>query len=62
MTSSVSRQRGSLEKCGRTVFKIVSPTDDFKTIKNGITLVARLLQYFPCLCGPQYLAKKVRAL
>ena len=30
----------SLEKCGRTVFKIVSPTDDFETIKNGITLVA----------------------
>ena len=35
---------GSLEKCGRTVFKIVSPTDDFDTIKNGMTLVARLLQ------------------
>ena len=30
----------SLGKCGRTVFKIVSPTDDFETIKNGITLVA----------------------
>ena len=29
---------GSLQKCGRTVFKIVSPTDDFETIKNGITL------------------------
>ena len=28
----------SLEKCGRTIFKIVSPTDDFETIKNGITL------------------------
>ena len=39
-----------LEKCGRTVFKIVSPSDDFDAIKNGITLVARLLQYFPCLC------------
>ena len=35
---------GSLEKCGRTVFEIVSPTDDFETIKNGITLVTRLLQ------------------
>ena len=34
-----------LEKCGRTVFKIVSPTDDFETIKKGITLVVRLLQY-----------------
>ena len=40
---------GSLEKCGRTVFKIVSPTDNFETIKNGITLFAKLLQYFPCL-------------
>ena len=47
MTSSISKQRGqkrSLEKCGRTVFRIVSPTDDFNTIKNEITLVARLLQ------------------
>ena len=35
---------GSLEKCGKTAFKIVLPTDDFLTIKNGITLVARLLQ------------------
>ena len=35
---------GSLEKCGRTVFEIVSPTDNFETIKNGITLVARLSQ------------------
>ena len=35
---------GSLEKCDRTVFKIVSPTDDFETRKNEITLVARLLQ------------------
>ena len=26
-----------------------SPTDDFETIKNEITLVARLLQYFFCL-------------
>ena len=34
----------SLEKCDRTVFEIVSPTDDFQTIKNGITLVARLLK------------------
>ena len=39
----------SLEKCGRTVFKIVSPTDNFETTKNGNTLVARFLQYFPCL-------------
>ena len=39
-----------LEKCGRTVFNIVSPSDDFEAIKNGITLVARLLQCFPCLC------------
>ena len=44
---------GSLEKCGRTVFKIVSPTDDFETIKNGIALVAKLLQYFPCLLRVQ---------
>ena len=35
---------GSLEKCGKTVFKIVSVTDYFEAIKNGITLVARLLQ------------------
>ena len=35
---------GSLEKCGRMAFEIVSPTDDFETMKNGITLVARLLQ------------------
>ena len=35
---------GSLEKCGRTVFEIVSPTDNFQTVKYGITLVARLLQ------------------
>ena len=34
----------SLEKSRRTVFEIVSPTDNFETIKNGITLVARLLQ------------------
>ena len=26
-----------------------SPTDDFETIKNEITLVGRLLQYFFCL-------------
>ena len=36
--------KGSLEKCGRTVFEIVSPTDNFETIENGITIVARLLQ------------------
>ena len=35
---------GSLGKCGRTVFEIVLPTDNFETIKNGFTLVARLLQ------------------
>ena len=33
-----------LEKYGRTVFQIVSPTADFEKIKNGISLVARLLQ------------------
>ena len=38
--------KGSLEKCDRMVVKVVSPTDHFETIKNGITLVARLLQYF----------------
>ena len=38
-----------LEKCGRMAFETVSPTDDFETKNNGITLVARLLQYFPCL-------------
>ena len=38
-----------LEKYGRTVSEIVSPTADFDTIKNGISLVARLLQSFPCL-------------
>ena len=41
-----------LENCGRTGFEIVSPTADFETIKNGIALVARLLQYFPCLYIP----------
>ena len=35
---------GFLEKCDRTVFEIVSPTDDLEKIKNGITLVAGLLQ------------------
>ena len=40
---------GSLDKCIRTVFKIVSPTDNFEAMKNEISLVARLLQYFPCL-------------
>ena len=39
---------GSLEKYGSTIFEIASSTDDFET-KNGITLVARLLQWFPCL-------------
>ena len=39
MTSSVSRQRGL-----KTVFEIAPPTDDFKKIKNEITLVVRLLQ------------------
>ena len=38
---------GSLEKCGRTVFKIVSPTDYFEKIKNRITLVAGLFSNFP---------------
>ena len=38
---------GCLEKCRRTVFKIVSTTDDFETMKNGITLVARLFSNFP---------------
>ena len=33
----------AIEKCGMTVFEIVSPTADFETIKNGISLVARLL-------------------
>ena len=31
----------SLEKCEGTFFKTVSPTDDFETIKNGITLPDR---------------------
>ena len=35
---------GSLEKHGRTDFKIISPIDGFRTTKNGITLVDRLLQ------------------
>ena len=35
---------GSLENCGRTAFGIASPTYDFVTIKNWITLVTRLLQ------------------
>ena len=29
-------EAGSLEKSGRTVFEIVSPTDDFETIKMGL--------------------------
>ena len=28
-------ETGSLERSGRTVFEIVSPTDDFETIKMG---------------------------
>ena len=35
---------GFLEKCGRTVFEKVSPTDNFETTKTGIFVVARLLQ------------------
>ena len=35
---------GSLGKWGWMVFEIVSPTDDFETMKTGITVVARLLQ------------------
>ena len=38
-----------LEKCGRTVLEIVWPTDHSETIRNGVTLIARLLQYVPCL-------------
>ena len=41
--SLVLRQRSSV-KCGWTVFEIVSPTDNFETIKNGITIIAKLLQ------------------
>ena len=41
---------GSFEKCDRTVFEIVSSTDDFETIKDGITLLARLLQYSLSKC------------
>ena len=33
--------KGVLKKWGRIVFKIVSPTDDFETIKNGITLIVK---------------------
>ena len=29
-------ETGSLEKSGRTVFEIVSPTNDFETIKMGL--------------------------
>ena len=32
-----------LKKCGWTVFEIISPIDDFETIKSGISLIARLL-------------------
>ena len=39
----VSRQQGPQEKCGRRVFKIVSPIADFEKI-YGMSLVARLLQ------------------
>ena len=42
LTSSLAMV--SLEKYGRMVFKIVSSTGDFETIKIGITSVARLLQ------------------
>ena len=35
---------GVFRKMWWDVFKIISPTDDFETIKNGITLVARLLE------------------
>ena len=38
-----------LEKCGRTVLEIVWPTDHSETIRNGVTLIARFLQYVPCL-------------
>ena len=41
MTSSAT---GSVEKCGRIVFEVVSPTNDFEERKIGISLVARLLQ------------------
>ena len=44
---TISLAIGSLEKYGRMVFKIVSSTGDFETIKNGITSVARLLKQFP---------------
>ena len=30
-------------------FETALPTDDFETIKNGITVVVRLLQQFPCI-------------
>ena len=49
---------GFLGKCGRTVFKIVLPTDDFEAIKNGITLVARLLQCFACLILVKTMSRK----
>ena len=35
---------GFLEKCGRTVFEKVSPTDNIETTKTGIFVVARVLQ------------------
>ena len=35
---------GFLEKCGRTVFEKVSPTDNIETTKTGIFVVVRLLQ------------------
>ena len=37
-------ETGSLEKCGKTVLETVSSTEHWETIKNEITLVARLLQ------------------
>ena len=34
---------GSIGKYGRTVFKIVSPADNFERTKNGITLMGLLV-------------------
>ena len=38
---------GSLEKCGRTVFEIVSPAADFETIKYCIFLLPDCYSNFP---------------
>ena len=38
---------GSFEKCGRTVFKIVSPTDDFETTKMGLPWLPDCCSIFP---------------